>query len=180
MTRKRTRVSSQDLHELLAKARSALPGSPPKDLADLVLQWGLGAANPGKVLRPAVLSWVQDQERARVREAEREAFPAKGRGRAEPYVNPAQEAMAALLRATVFVPGEGMVPWGDLTTGLHGRRARYLEATLKQYAAGIRDTITRHVRAAEVLAESGFSTLAEYAGANGSIPPGTEPPPRAR
>jgi hypothetical protein len=166
-------MNDSELSEILGKARSALPGSDPVELAELVTRWALGTAEPERVLLPAVHDWVQAQERSRVRETEREVFTG-GRKRGGPYVNPAQEAMTRLLRSTVYVPGEGLVRWGELTVARHEKRIAYLKSVLANYTAGMNDSVSRHEKAVAVLTESGYRTLGDYADAKGDLP--VEPP----
>lgn len=138
-----------------------------------------------QLLHPAVFAYVQQSERTRKRDLEREAFkptrPQRQFVYQEPdgslldeptveYVNPAQDAMQKLLDETVFIPGEGMVAWGLVTVEFHQRRIAYLEEKLAKHIAGARDTIGRHEEAITVLRDGSCDTFNEYADKFGAVP----------
>jgi hypothetical protein len=120
--------------------------------------------NPGgaqDILLPAVTAYVRQQlqERTEVLRLEKRVFSGE---RDAGYVNPAEDGMRKLLRDTCYVPGHGMVPWGDMTAEFHELRIGYLEARKRAFAAGIDDTVRRHRAAIGILKESGCRTLNEY------------------
>jgi hypothetical protein len=149
---------------LLRQAQAALGEGPsPEDLAFRVMQevFKLDIRQTGDILLPAVTTWVQKQlqERSEVLRLEKRVFSGV---RDTEYVNPAEDGMRKLLRDTCYVPGHGMVPWGDLTAELHELRIGYLEARKAAFIAGIDDTVSRHRAAIGILEESGCRTLNEY------------------
>jgi hypothetical protein len=118
-------------------------------------------------LVPALAAWVQSSERGRVRRREL-AFASGGLS----HPNPAQDAMRALLAERCWVPGHGMVPWGELTLAHHRLRVGFLREQLRRFTAGTTATIARHEAAVALLAESGHATLGEYADEYGDLPLG--------
>lgn len=171
-----------DLIALLDKGREQNPGAGTEELADWLLNQAvtLGVG----VLYQAVLTWVQTEERSRVRAAEREAFtrnqdtqedgPDETRNptltRPFPYVNPAQAAMKKLLSERCYVPGHGLVPWGELTLEDHRLRIDYLEERKRRFAAGVNATVSRHKAAVAVLNESACRDLDTYVTRFGELP----------
>lgn len=177
------------LSDLLVSAREELGNAEPQDLTKLLLDKAFTRLDAKQLVYPAVLAYVQQFERNRTRELEKLAFSGVRPQRSqnwmnddgslsdEPktvYVNPAEDAMRALMEQTLLVWGEGRVPWGDMTVELHQRRASWLEGDLQRHIAGVKDTISRHEKAVSVLTESGCVTLREYTERFGSLP--VEPP----
>jgi hypothetical protein len=165
-------VGMDILKELLTRIREeAGTGTGPRELARLVLERILTRPDAVQVLLPAVTAFVKDAERDRVREREHRAF-GDGSG---PYANPAEEAMRALLAERAYVPGHGMVPWGQLTGAYHQLRVQYLTEMIARYTASNRATIRRHQAAARLLESSGCTTLDDYAFQFGALPAELDP-----
>jgi hypothetical protein len=166
-----------NLTDLLDKGRQLHPGAGPQELADWLLDQAVSQGTG--VLYPAVLNWVIAEERNRVRAAEQQAFtrdngPGETRDpetvRPFPYVNPAQESMKQLLAERAYVPGHGMVPWGELTAGFHEIRIGYLEERKRRFVSGVNATVARHRAAVAVLAGSGCPDLNAYLTRFGGLP----------
>ena len=183
-----------ELSRLLAKARDALgPGATAGDIANRLMADALDRADAHDVLMPAVFAWVHDQERARVRNGEKDLFdgpvversprntrpspgsaageePKARRGPAVKRSDPGALAMRRFLAEGCYVPGHGHVPWGKLTPALHALRVEYLERVRAGQYEGTTATIRRHQFAIGLLAESGLRDLDAYAGRYGTLP----------
>jgi hypothetical protein len=151
---------------LLAQARKALgEDAAPDELAfrliHEVFRTPGTAEQKQDLLLPAVTVYVKQQlqERAEVLRLEKRVFSGV---RGDSYVNPAEDGMRKLLQDTCYIPGEGSVPWGNLTAELHQRRIDFLQLKKEAFVAGIDDTVSRHRAAIEILVESGCRTLNEY------------------
>jgi cytochrome c553 len=161
------------LTKLLGMALAeAGPEPDPRELSERVLRllMVLPEDQVREALMPVVLPWVKqsEKERARARELEKRAFeerPASAR-----HGNPAQDAMRRLLLTSCYVPGHGLVPWGQMTSEYHQLRIKYLEERLQRFTEGTRATIRRHEFAAGLLEESGCADLEEYAAEYGELP----------
>jgi hypothetical protein len=154
------------LRELLEQARAeASPDDGPRELAWLLTGAVLSRPDARELVFPAVLTFVKDAERDRVRHAEQRAFGDPAR-----HANPAQDAMRRLLAERAYVPGHGMVPWGEMTTEYHSLRIGYLNEMIQRYTASSRATMLRHFDAMRLLEESGCATLNEYAERHGQVP----------
>jgi hypothetical protein len=144
----------------------------PRELSVRVvnLLLGMDPAETREALVHVVLPWVKqaEKERARMRETEKRAF--EERPASERHGNPAQEAMRRLLDGRCYVPGHGLVPWGEMTAQYHHIRIRYLQERLKSFTEGTLATIRRHEFAVGLLEESGCADLAEYAAEYGELP----------
>lgn len=155
------------LKELLELAREeAGPDDGPRELAWLLTEALLARPDARELVFPAVLTYVKDAERDRVRGAEQRAF-----GSGPRHANPAQEAMRRLLAERAYVPGHGMVPWGEMTLEYHELRIAYLNEMIERYVASSKVTILRHFDAMRLLEASGCATLNEYAARHGELPP---------
>jgi len=150
------------LKELLSRTVAETGGREPRELARLLLERVLARPDAVQVLLPAVLPLVRDAERERAR-SPRHRAPDGGQ---EQYANPAEEAMRALLAEKAYVPGHGMVPWGEMTVAYHRLRVQYLDDMVARYRAVIR----RHQAAVRVLESSGTATLDDYAFRFGALP----------
>lgn len=167
------------LRELLAREREKLGGTvPPEALAQRLIDLVRDGQVPLEALYPAVQGYVSKIERSLARGVEREVFsgpaqtrsPDTRRPQDPPLENPAEAAMRALLEETCYVPGQGLVPWGEMTAELHEQRAEYLTRVRDNFAAGMTAVIRRHSYAAGLLAESGCTDLNEYAAEYGELP----------
>ncbi len=186
-------MSRMTLIHLLNKARDTLgPEALPGDLATWVMNEALSWPDAADVLMPALFSWVHAQERSRVRSTEQEAFagatgpsgqqdpsgsrPADGKGPSSARKpgttrpNPADEAMRRLLAERDYVPGHGMVPWGQMTASMHQLRADYVTRLRDNYVTGVNSSIRRHRLAAGLLDDSGCVDLDEYTQLYGELP----------
>jgi hypothetical protein len=167
------------LRELLAREREKLGGTVPAEaLAQRLIDLVRDGQVPLEALYPAVQGYVSKVERTLARGVEREVFsgpaqtrsPEASRPQDDPKVNPAEAAMRALLEESCYVPGHGLVPWGEMTAGLHELRATYLTRVRDNFTAGMTAVIRRHSYAAGLLAESGCADLNEYAEEYGELP----------
>lgn len=176
-----------DLNELLFKVREALPRAQPHEITRLLLSRALDFGEEAEViLFPAVLAYVQNAERTRIREQEAEVFgagpiasrnPNDGRpAERTPPPNPAQQNMRRLLTEGCYVPGHGYPKWGDMTREMHGLRVAYLEGLKDNLVAGINGTIRRHQFAIGLLEESAVPDLNGYVSRYGRLPGELSPP----
>lgn len=164
------REDTAALTRLLDRVRTAMQdsdGLAAEELAVRVLDAAWTEEGGYEALYPAVLGFVRDAERARVRLAEREVFQA---GDKAEYLNPAQESMRRLLKEKVYVPGEGMVAWGEMTPEHHRTRVAFIEQRVISYAQGQAELIHRHNVAADLLDDHKCATLNEYAARYGEVP----------
>jgi hypothetical protein len=180
------RLTVTTLADLLNAVREEDSGSDAEEMTKALLDRLFELPDAKFIVYPAVLQYVQQAERNRVREMEKLAYSgAKSKrtlGYQNPdgtlidgppvttYTNPAEEAMRRLLSQTVYVPGEGRVQWGDMTVELHQRRVIFLEGKLQQHIEGQRETISRHQQAVTYLNDSNCGTLREYAEQFGTVP----------
>jgi hypothetical protein len=149
---------------LLRQAQAALGDRAAADELAFRLVQEVFRLDPGTaqdILLPAVTAYVKQQlqERSEVLRLEKRVFSGV---RDTEYVNPAEDGMRKLLRDTCYVPGHGMVPWGEMTAEFHELRIGYLEGRKAAFIAGIDDTVSRHRAAIGILEESGCRTLNEY------------------
>jgi hypothetical protein len=135
-------------------------------LLDTVL--GMKADTARELLYPVILPWVRkaESDRARVLKAEQRVFD---RGAAR-HGNPAQEAMRRLLASTVYVEGQGTVPWGEMTPEYHAIRVNFLQRTMDAYVTGVKATIARHEAVIRLLADNGLATMNAYVERFGELP----------
>jgi hypothetical protein len=156
------------LAEYLKLARQARPDGDAASLADGVLELvlRLHVSDARAALLPAVTEWVAAAERSRVRSREHKTWPPGGKANA----NPAQDAMRKMLAGTVFVPGQGMVAWGEMTVAFHLLRITYLQRKLDEVVTGTKATIARHELAVSFLNESSCANLNDYADLHGELP----------
>lgn len=124
----------------------------PDDVAESILSDVLSHPDATTILRPAVAAYFTVLRRSAVRRVERATFER----RADTAVTTGTTtARLALLAELVFVPGRGLVPWGDATGDDHAARIDMLAAKRD----GLADTISRHERALKVLDATGMETL---------------------